>query len=75
MRPLSKQELRGKVLAGLRGYDRMTDEDIYREIDRVILEAGHSSYGTLFEKKNSGSSCFTPYGDLMYWRNICGMIQ
>lgn len=58
MRPLSKQELRGKVLAGLRGYDRMTDEDIYREIDRVILEAGHSSYGTLFEKKELREQLF-----------------
>lgn len=58
MRLFSKQELRGKVLAGLSGYAQMTDEDIYREIDRVIVEEGHSSYGTLFEKKELREQLF-----------------
>ena len=71
MRPLSKQELRGKVLAGLRGYDRISTE----RLTGSFWKQGTVVMVHFLRKKNSGSSCFTPYEDLMYWRNICGMIQ
>ena len=51
MEVFSKQELRREVLERLNGYGRPSDEEIYREIDRVILSDGHSRYGTLQEKR------------------------
>ena len=51
MEAFSKQELRREVLERLNGYGRPSDEEIYREIDRVILSDGHSRYGTLQEKR------------------------
>ena len=39
------------MLERLNGYGRPSDEEIYREIDRVILSDGHSRYGTLQEKR------------------------
>ena len=51
MEVFSKQELRREVLEWLNGYGRPSDEEIYREIDRVILSDGHSRYGTLQEKR------------------------
>lgn len=51
MEQTSKQRLRRKVLEVLDGYNQTTDEDIYREIDRVILAEGHSQYGSIHEKR------------------------
>ena len=51
MEVFSKQELRREVLEWLNGYGCPSDEEIYREIDRVILSDGHSRYGTLQEKR------------------------
>lgn len=51
MEVFSKQELRREVLERLNEYGRPSDEEIYREIDRVILSDGHSRYGTLQEKR------------------------
>ena len=58
MKTFSKQELRERVLTGLGGYASPSDEEIYREIDRVILEEGHSCYGTLSEKKRLREQLF-----------------
>lgn len=58
MQQFSKQKLRREVLARLDGYTSTTDEDIYREIDRVILTEGHSRYGTLLEKKELREQLF-----------------
>ena len=46
-----RQELRRRILRRLDSCPDASDADIYREIDRIILEEGRSSYGTLPEKK------------------------
>lgn len=54
-----KRALREQILHRI---DRRTacvsDEDIYREIDRVILHSGHMEYGTLSEKKELRKQMF-----------------
>lgn len=47
-----KRDLREQILHRIdRRTSCVSDEDIYREIDRVILHSGHMEYGTLSEKK------------------------
>lgn len=47
-----KRNLREQILHRIdRRTSCVSDEDIYREIDRVILHSGHMEYGTLSEKK------------------------
>ncbi|MCD8019304.1 MAG: CpaF family protein [Clostridiales bacterium] len=52
MKQFNKQKLRREVLEQMDGYAEATDEDIYRQIDRVILKEGRSQYGTLLEKRD-----------------------
>lgn len=58
MNRFDKQKLRQQVLQQMDGRNYATDEDIYREIDRVILREGHVCYGTLPEKKNLREQLF-----------------
>lgn len=58
MTVLGKQELRRKVLKRLSSDTPATDEAVYREIDRVILEEAHRSYGSLLEKKGLREQLF-----------------
>lgn len=51
MSSYDRQELRRRILKRLDSCPNASDADIYREIDRIILEEGRSSYGTLPEKK------------------------
>lgn len=51
MEQSSKQKLRLEVLEVLHGYNQPSDEDIYREIDRIILAEGHNQYGSIHEKR------------------------
>nr|WP_296189560.1 CpaF family protein [uncultured Anaerobutyricum sp.] len=47
-----KKALREQILHRMDGRTSyVSDEDVYREIDRVILHSGHMEYGTLSEKK------------------------
>ena len=47
-----KKELRARILHQMDGSTTyVSDEDIYREIDKAILRSGHSGYGTLSEKE------------------------
>lgn len=47
-----KKALREQILHRMDGRTSyVSDEDVYREIDRVILHSGHTEYGTLSEKK------------------------
>ena len=47
-----KKNLREQILHQMDGRTTyVSDEDIYREIDRAILHSGHTEYGTLTEKK------------------------
>lgn len=47
-----KKALREQILHRIDGRTSyVSDEDVYREIDRVILHSGHMEYGTLSEKK------------------------
>ena len=47
-----KKNLREQILHQMDGRTTyVSDEDIYREIDRAILRSGHTEYGTLTEKK------------------------
>ena len=39
----------------------VSDEDIYREIDRAILHSGHIGYGTLSEKEELRRQMFLLY--------------
>lgn len=47
-----KKALREQILHRMDGRTSyVSDEDVYREIDKVILHSGHTEYGTLSEKK------------------------
>lgn len=58
MNHFDKQKLRRQVLQQMDGCGYVTDEDIYREIDRAILREGHVCYGTLPEKKDLREQLF-----------------
>lgn len=58
MKQFNKQKLRREVLEQMDGYAEATDEDIYRQIDRVILKEGRSQYGTLLEKRDLREQLF-----------------
>lgn len=58
MNRFDKQKLRRQVLQQMEGRSYATDEDIYREIDRVILREGHICYGTLPEKSELREKIF-----------------
>lgn len=48
----SKRNLREQILHQMDGRTTyVSDEDVYREIDRAILRSGHTGYGTLSEKE------------------------
>lgn len=48
----SKRNLREQILHQMDGKTTyVSDEDVYREIDRAILRSGHTGYGTLSEKE------------------------
>lgn len=51
MNPLSKNRLREEVLESLNRDSRPTDEEVYREIDRVILKNSRFTYGSITEKQ------------------------
>lgn len=47
-----KKNLREQILHQMDGRTTyISDEDVYREIDRAILRSGHTGYGTLTEKE------------------------
>ena len=47
-----KRNLREQILHQMDGRTTyVSDEDVYREIDRAILRSGHTGYGTLSEKE------------------------
>ena len=54
-----KKALREQILHRMDGRTSyVSDEDVYREIDRVILHSGHTEYGTLSEKKELRKQMF-----------------
>lgn len=47
-----RRNLREQILRRMDGRTSyVSDEDVYREIDRAILHSGHDGYGTLLEKE------------------------
>ncbi len=55
----NKRKLREEILDRIDGTAScVTDEVVYREIDRVILESGREGYGTLSKKKELRSQMF-----------------
>ena len=47
-----RKNLREQILRRMDGRTSyVSDEDVYREIDRAILHSGHDGYGTLLEKE------------------------
>lgn len=47
-----RKNLREQILRRMDGRTSyVSDEDVYREIDRAILRSGHDGYGTLLEKE------------------------
>lgn len=55
---MDKNRIRREVLHQLESGLKATDDAVYQEIDRMILREGHSSYGTLRQKKNLREEIF-----------------
>lgn len=54
-----KRELREQILHRMDGRTSyVSDEDIYREIDRAILQSSHTGYGTLSQKQELRTQMF-----------------
>ncbi len=58
MKKLSKSTLRQEVLQQLQGGKNPSDEDVYEEIDRVILKNSRYTYGTIREKEELREQIF-----------------
>ncbi len=52
------REIRKKVLHNLQGRTQATDADVYREIDRVILEQSHGVYSSIQDREKLREQIF-----------------